>query len=260
MGSGAVQGRLWGAAAREWADNQEPAMRPCYAAVFDAIGVGPDVHLLDAGCGAGLAMQIATGRGARPTGLDAAAGMLAVAWERLPHADVRHGDLEQLPFDTDVFDAVTAFDSLAYADSPLSALHELRRVARRAAPVAVLTWAEPDRCESRDALEAVAGLLPPATPDTSGPFALSSQGALERLAAGAGLAVEKVAEVAVTFGYRNLDVAIRAHLSTGPAQRAIAYVGRQATAEAIAAALARSRQPDGSYRMRNAFRYLVARG
>lgn len=259
MGSGAVQGRLWGGAAREWADTQEPMMTPCYDAVFDAIGVGHDVHLLDAGCGAGLAMQIATRRGARPTGLDAAAGMLSVAWERLPHADVRHGDLEQLPFDNAVFDAVTAFDSLPYADSPVAALRELRRVARPGAPVAVLAWAEPDRCESCAVMDAVVRLLPPATPGTPGTFALAAPAALEALARQAGLHPEKVAEVAATFEYRNLHVAIRAQLSTGPAQRAIAYVGRQATAESIATALARSGRPDGSYRMDNVFRYLVVR-
>ena len=259
MGSGAVQGRLWGGGAREWAETQEPTMMPCYDEVFDAIGVGRDVHLLDAGCGAGLAMQIATRRGARPTGLDAAAGMLSVAWERLPHADARHGDLELLPFDSGVFDAVTAFDSLPYADNPAAALGELRRVAKPGAPVAVLTWAEPDRCESHAVMEAVVRLLPPAAPGTPGTFALAGHGALEALAGQAGMRPEKVAEIAVTFGYRNLDVAIRAQLSTGPAQRAIAYVGRQAAAESIAAALARSRRADGTYRMDNVFRYLVAR-
>jgi len=259
MGSGAVQGRLWGGAAREWADNQEPTMTPCYGAVFDAIGLDQDMHLLDAGCGAGLAMQLATKRGARPTGLDAAAGMLSIAWERLPHTDIRHGDLEQLPFDDSVFDAVTAFDSVPYADDPVVALRELRRVARRDAPVAVLAWAEPDRCESRAVLDAVVALLPPATPGTPGTFSLARPGALEAVATEAGLAPEVVHEMAVTFGYRNLDVAIRAQLSTGPAQRAIAYVGRQAAAESIAGALARSRHRDGSYRMGNVFRYLVAR-
>jgi SAM-dependent methyltransferase len=259
MGSGAVQGRLWGGAAREWADNQEPTMTPCYDAVFDAIGLGQDDHLLDAGCGAGLAMQLAAKRGARPTGLDAAAGMLSVAWERLPHTDVRHGDLEQLPFDNDVFDAVTAFDSLQYTDSPAAALRELRRVARPGVPVAVLTWAEPDLCESRAVIEAVTRLLPPSSPGMPSTFALAKPDILETLATEAGLQPEKVAEVAVTFGYRTIDVAIRAHLSRGPAQRAIAYVGRQATAESIAAALAHSRRPDGSYRMDNVFRYLLAR-
>lgn len=259
MGSAAVQGRLWSGAARDWADHQEPAMMPGYEAVFDAIGVGPEVHLLDAGCGAGLAMQLAGKRGARPTGLDAAAGMLAIAWERLPHADIRHGDLERLPFDRGIFDAVTAFDAVAYADQPVAALREFARVARPGAPVAVLTWAEPDRCGCRVVLDAVGGLLPESSPGAPGPFALAGPGTLEALAAAAGLGVEVVAEVAVPVRYRSLDIAVQAQLSTGPVQRAVAYVGRQVTAEAVAAALAGSEQPDGSVCLASTVRYLVGR-
>ena len=48
MGSAAVQGRLWGVAARDWARLAEPAATPFYDAVFDAIGVGPGMSLLDA--------------------------------------------------------------------------------------------------------------------------------------------------------------------------------------------------------------------
>ena len=59
MGSAAVQGRLWGAAARDWARLAEPSATPFYEAVFDAIGVGPGVALLDAGCGAGYALTLA---------------------------------------------------------------------------------------------------------------------------------------------------------------------------------------------------------
>jgi SAM-dependent methyltransferase len=250
MGSAGVQGRLWGGAARDWADHQEPSMTACYDAVFDAIPLGTDMHLLDAGCGAGLAMQLAEKRGARPTGIDAAAGMLAVAWERLPRSDVRHGELEELPFDDDTFDAAVCIDALAYVEEPC-------RVLRPSAPLAVLTWAEPERCGSSAVLDAVAALLPPSQPGAAGSFGLSRAGALEELCDG--LTVETSAEVSVTFGYRSLDVALRAYLSTGQAQRAVAYVGRQAAAEAIASALEPSRHEDGDYQLANVFRYVVAR-
>lgn len=235
-------------------------MTPCYDAVFDAIGVETDMHLLDAGCGAGLAMQLVEKRGARPTGLDAAAGMLAVAWERLPRADVRHGELEELPFDDDVFDGAVAFDAVAYAEDPGVAFRELRRVTRAGGPIAVLAWAEPDRCGSSAVLDAVAGLLPPSQEGARGPFGLCRAGMLEELAVAAGLSVDATVELPVTFSYRSLDTALRAYLSTGRAQRAVAYVGRQAAAEAIASALAPSGQPDGGYRTTNVFRYVIARG
>ena len=55
-------------------------------------------ELLDAGCGAGLALQIAAKRGATVTGFDASAALLEIAAERVPGADLRRGDLESLPY------------------------------------------------------------------------------------------------------------------------------------------------------------------
>src|SRR5690348_6043564 len=112
MGSSAVQGALWGASAPEWSELAEPSQVPFYEAAFDAINVGPGIRLLDAGCGAGLALVLALQRGAIPTGLDAADGLLEVARQRLPDADLRQGDLEHLPFEDDSFDGVTAFNSV----------------------------------------------------------------------------------------------------------------------------------------------------
>jgi hypothetical protein len=64
MGTAEVQGALWGAAARDWSELNEPHCAALYEAVFDAIGVDGSTELLDAGCGAGLALQIAAKRGA----------------------------------------------------------------------------------------------------------------------------------------------------------------------------------------------------
>ena len=68
--------------------------------------------MLDAGCGGGYALQLAAKRGATVAGLDACGPLLDIARERVPGADIRHGDLESLPFAEDAFDAVTAFNAL----------------------------------------------------------------------------------------------------------------------------------------------------
>jgi SAM-dependent methyltransferase len=258
MGSAQIQGRLWGAAAADWSRLTEPAMTPVYEAVFDAATVGAGTRVLDAGCGSGLALQLAERRGAAVTGLDASAGLLAVAQTRLAAADLRHGDLEQLPYADASFDVVTAFNSVQYAEDPVAALRELRRVVVPGAPVAVVTWAEPERCQTRVILAAIGALLPPPPPGAGGPFALSAPGKLEELVSAAGLRPRQAGEVPAPFHYPDLDTAVRAQGAAGPARRAIEHAGEQATVDALRGAFAGSRQPDGSYLQHNAFRYLIA--
>jgi 2-polyprenyl-3-methyl-5-hydroxy-6-metoxy-1,4-benzoquinol methylase len=78
-GSATVQGELWGARARDWAEVQEPAQRELYPPVFDAAGVGEGTSLLDVGCGSGVAAAIAHARGAQVSGIDAALPFVEIA-------------------------------------------------------------------------------------------------------------------------------------------------------------------------------------
>jgi SAM-dependent methyltransferase len=259
VGTAEMQGSLWGPGARDWSELNEPSCVPFYEAVFDAIGVRPGTALLDAGCGGGFALQLAAKRGATVTGFDACGPLLDIARERAPEADLRQGDLESLPFAAHSFDAVTAFNSIQFASDLLAVMGELRRVARPGAPVAILIWGAPERCESRVILAAIGGLLPPPPPGAEGPFALSAPGKLEELAERAGLVPERADEVPTPLIYPDLDTAVRTQLSSGPARMAIEYAGEPAARKALTAAFADSRQPGGSYRQDNVFRYLIAR-
>jgi hypothetical protein len=84
-------------------------------------------------------------------------------------------------------------------------------------------------------------------------------GKLEELAKAAGLVPEQADEVPTPLIYPDLDTAVRTQLSSGPARLAIEHAGEPSTRKALAAAFAGSRQPDGSYRQDNSFRYLIAR-
>jgi ubiquinone/menaquinone biosynthesis C-methylase UbiE len=130
-----VNGRLWEMRASDWASIQEGMLRPVYEAVFDRIRVGSGARCLDAGCGAGMAAQIAAMRGAQVSGIDAAEALLDVARQRTPAGDFRRGDLEELPFGDRSFDVVTGFNAFQYAGNPAVALREARRVTGPAAPV-----------------------------------------------------------------------------------------------------------------------------
>src|SRR4051794_30578683 len=112
--TGAVQGDLWGTASRDWSELMEPAVRPLFEAALDALDVREGTRALDIGCGSGLFLQLACARGASAEGVDAAAGMLAIARERVPQAGLQQGDVEELPFAGERFDAVSGFNSFQY--------------------------------------------------------------------------------------------------------------------------------------------------
>ncbi|HVL99478.1 MAG TPA: class I SAM-dependent methyltransferase [Egibacteraceae bacterium] len=258
MGSAHAQGPLWGAAAEEFAELLEPTATPIYEAAFDGIGVTTATRLLDVGCGAGLALQLAHKRGAAVTGLDASEQLLAVARSRLPDADLRQGDVEELPYASGSFDAVTAFNSVQYATDPVQALREVKRVAFPRAPVAVATWGDPERCQARAIIAAIGGLLPPPPPGAGGPFALAAPGALEALVESATLTVERALEVPTPFTWPDVGTAVRANLSPGPARAAINHSGIDRVRDALTAVFEACTGPDGSVRLDNVFRVVVA--
>src|SRR6266702_584223 len=136
MGSAEIQGELWGRNPRTWAELQESQMRPIYDATLDAAGPLTGKSLLDAGCGAGLVVSLAVGRGAVASGLDASAPLLEVARGRTPGASFRTGEIQALPYDDDSFDIVTAFNAIQYATDPAEAVRELARVCRPGGQVA----------------------------------------------------------------------------------------------------------------------------
>ena len=258
MRSATVQGPLWGAKAQVWAELAEPAQIPFYEAAFDAIGVGQRTRLLDAGCGAGLALELASRRGAQVAGLDASQQLVDIARTRVPDADIRVGEIEELPFADDSFNAVTSFNAVQYAADPRHALVELARVAEPAAPIAIVTWGDPARSEMRDVLGAIGALLPPPPPGAGGPFALSPPGALELLVKSAGLVPSTSGEVPTPYEYPDVDTAVRAQSSSGPAVRAAQQAGQEAVTQALSKVMRSYERADGSVRLNNVFRYLVA--
>ncbi|MFF7888340.1 class I SAM-dependent methyltransferase [Streptomyces sp. NPDC020794] len=89
-------------------------------------------RILDAGCGSGPLSAALRDRGAVVTGIDASAGMLALARRRLGDDVALHVvDLsDRLPFDDGAFDDVVASLVLHYLEDWGPTLAELRRVLR----------------------------------------------------------------------------------------------------------------------------------
>lgn len=256
MGSAAIQGRLWGARAQDWATYVEQACLPLFGAALDAARVTVGTRLLDAGCGAGLLSVLARFRGAEVTALDASPGLLAIARQRLPGADVRERDLEALPFADAGFDAVAAVNSIFYAADMAAAMRELVRVARRGGRVVVTAWGPVERCEFLAAVTPGLGpLMPPPPPGTPPPHfgVLSEPGALAGLLEGAGLRVVDEGEVACPFVFPSSEASWRGNSSAGVNQAAIAHSGEAAVRAVYADADRAHMRPDGSIRYNNVF-------
>jgi SAM-dependent methyltransferase len=259
MGTSLVNGELWGARAAAWSEVQEEEVLPLYEAALTATHVGTGTALLDVGCGAGLALVLARRRGATVAGLDASEALIGVARTRLPGADLRIGDREDLPHPDDYFDVATAFNSLPYAADPQRALTEMARVVRAGGLVAVATWGQPEASQMTAVLGAVGPLLPPPSPGAAhgGPFALSAPGRLESFVDAAGLTTVSAAEVSAPMRYPDLDTALRGQASSGVTVLAERHSGHDAVTAALRTSLAPFTGSDGSVRLDNTFRFVV---
>jgi SAM-dependent methyltransferase len=256
----AVQRELWGGDPQAWTALAEPHNRPLFAALLDATGVGAGTRLLDVGCGTGLTLVLAAERGAQVSGIDVTPGLLAIARERLPGADLREGDMEDLPFADAAFDVVLGVNAFQFAGDPARALAQAARVCRPGGLVGASLFAAPERSESTVVHHALAALSPPEKEADHAPYALSAPGNLEAALAEAGLTVTAGGEVPVTWAYATMDDAVRGLLCSAGGARARRDAGEDAVRAALREAMAPFADPGtGAVAMRNTFRWVVAR-
>ena len=256
MSSAAMQGQLWGAQARDWADIQEPQLIDLWEAVLDCSGVSHGVEVADLGCGAGGASKLIVQRGARVQGLDAAEPLVEIARERVSAGEFQVGDLEALPYGDAAFDVALASNSIQFAGDPQNALHEAARVTRPGGTVAVTVWGLPEQCDTRHLFEAVLNVLPERPPG-GGPFALSMPDVLEDLFRSAELIPVNEQIVSSEMAYPDLETAWRGTRSSGPLQGAIRAVGGEPVREAVHDVLTRFQTSDGRVSMTNEFKVLT---
>ena len=257
MGSSTLQGDLWGRAARDWADLQEPQHLPVWKVMLDSVRVEQDTRFFDAGCGSGGASALAVQRGAQVSGLDASKALISIAQERVPQGNFRVGDLEVLPYGEKAFDAIVAALSVQYTANPDVALQELKRVCDPSGHFVISTWDEPEYCEQRVIFKAVRDTLP-SPPVGGGPFALSAEGALETIIEQAGWKVTESNVVDCNFEYPDLETLWRAQRSAGPLQGALQAVAKAQLHDAVEQAVEPYRTNKGGFRLENRFRCVTA--
>lgn len=103
-----------------------PRAYPIFVQLLD---LPPHGRVLDVACGAGHVVRAALERGHEAAGIDVSGEAIALARQRLPAADLRQANAEQLPFADGTFDGVTCIGSIERFLDRESALREMQRVA-----------------------------------------------------------------------------------------------------------------------------------
>ena len=256
MPTATINGELWGARARDWAQRQEPAVVPLWRAMLEAAGVGSGTRLLDVACGAGGAARLARERGATVTGIDASPALTAIAAESIDGTFLT-GEMEELPFPDGSFDVVTATNALQYAADRVRAARELRRVVTPDGRVVVGMWAESAKNEMAGVFTAVRTIAPP-PPGTAQPLDLAERANLLALLVAAGLRAVRDEEVPCLFHYADDEAYWIAQRSAGVMEAVARRVGEDALRAALRDVAAPYTNADGSVSMRNTMRYVLA--
>jgi SAM-dependent methyltransferase len=257
-GSASRWGPLWGARPADWALSEDRQL-PTYEAALERTGLEPGWRVLDIGCGVGAFLRLVADRGGEPHGIDASETLTAFARGRLPDADLRVGEMEQLPWDDDTFDVVTGFNSFFFATDMVAALCEAGRVAKPGAPVVIQVWGAHERCDLEAMKQIARPFLPPRPPDAPPDPDLSQPGALPALSTEAGLTTEDEFDAAWALEYPDEETLGRALVAVAGLAALAGPEREHELTTAIVDGLAPYRRADGSYRLSNEYHYLLAR-
>lgn len=261
-----------GSRARDWAEIQERMLAPLYEAVYRRLEVGAATRMLSLGCGSGLALLIAAGRGAHVTGIDADRERLALARTRLlPEPVGDAGTTAAGPLLLDGVPAVgtghqpygliTAFTPIGCsaddAEELVGSLGAAVPLAARNSTVVLTGWGPPERCATAAVLRVAARLAEGTGSPGAGGWLGAQRDDLEDVALRTGLKPDGSGRVACPFGYADLDSAVRGLLSTRLFDAAVRATDRTQVEKEVAEALHPHLRRDGTVWMPNVFRYLV---
>jgi SAM-dependent methyltransferase len=135
--------------------------------LIEFAGVEPGMRVLDVGCGPGaLAERLASLAGSElVAAADPSEPFVAACAERVPGADVRRADAEELPWRDGAFDAALAQLVVNFMRDAALGVAEMRRVVRSAGIVAACTWDYGDGMQLLRAFWDAARAVDPDAPD-----------------------------------------------------------------------------------------------
>ncbi|MDQ0217995.1 class I SAM-dependent methyltransferase [Peribacillus cavernae] len=128
--------KKWDSYASQWAKNSRDmwdngSRKKVIPFFVEHIPAGGKVS--DLGCGDGYGSLLLARSGYQVVGLDISSEMIETANQKAAvHEQLSfiRGDLVKLPFSDGQFDAIMAINSIEWTESPLLALHEIRRIVK----------------------------------------------------------------------------------------------------------------------------------
>lgn len=250
-------GRAWGARSLEWAYLCEPYARPANEKLFDCLGVGGDLRLLDIACGSGFAAQLAAQRGAEVSGLDAAEALVAIARARTPSGDFRVGDMFSLPFADDSFDVATSFNGIWKGCE--GALSEARRVLVPDGRLGLTFWGRYEHLGLMPYFLKVIELSPPShEAATREQGDTGRAGVVEEMLDATGFEVIDRGAVDVVNEWPDVPTAVRALSAAGPSVPAVEALGYEVFCEALTEVISPLYLQDTGIRITSEFGWVTA--
>ena len=215
----------WGRRAAEFATLSEPSNMREYVSLHHRLGVSEGDRLIDLACGSGLALELATLRGATVAGIDASSRLVAIARDRVPQGDVRVGDMHALPWADESFDVVTSFRGI-WGTTP-EVLAEARRVLVPGGTIGFTVWGHLKKSPGAWSLSPFRLAEAPQVENQANMVALGRPGAGEALLEQHGFVDIERMVVPCALEFADPATYARALASTGPAYEAIQAVGEE---------------------------------
>ena len=167
--------------------------------------------------------------------------------------------MESLPYEDDAFDLVTGFNSFFFATDIVAPLPEAGRVAKPGAPVVIQVWGRHERNDLEAMKAVVRPFFPPRPADAPPEPDYSRPGVLEAIAEQAGLAPEQAFDARWASVYPDEKTLGRAMVAPAGIAELVGPAREDELKAAIVHGLARFRADDGTYRLENEYRFLIAR-